>query len=716
MELIEMLNRPPREFTPIPFWFLNGDLRKEEIRRQLCDFCAHGVYGVVLHPRIGMAKRIGYLSGTFFSYIRTAVQEAGRLDMKVVLYDEGMYPSGAAGGKVVRDNPDFASRGIVRVKDVRAGDQLIWDEGEWKLAVRKSGGTIRGIHWGEDDGQACAPASADILNPDAVEKFLKLTHEAYYRELGEWFGSTIIGFFTDEPSVLGRNVHDMLPWTKGFEACYTSAGGRLSNLLELFEGRENEDTGLYRRLIREREENVYYGRLSQWCGEHGIALMGHPHQSDEIEAQKYFHIPGQDLVLRWVAPERAFDTGIDTVMAKCSADAARLLGRRRNSNECFGACNRNGNPWQFPGEDMKWYIDWLAVRGVNLFIPHAFYYSIAGKRRQERPPDVGPNSIWWPYYEKWSVYMHRVSALMTDIRLYAKTALLCRDRDLKPCTAAELMRRQIGFQYIPESLWRECVERDGALHYGEQSFWFVLGEETMFPTVERVPPAGILPDCICSPAAPSLRVARFTRLGRDCCFFVNEAEAPLETMVTIPDEDEASHVRGEMGFFAAYDLWRGESVRMQTEKTSSGPCFLLRLPRRGSVLIFGCSATEYEALAEQTQDVLPFAPQFRLVREEESRVEKEYRAKVFWNPQAHGYSGGKHRSGKKICLEVEAQEMAQLYINDMSAGVEFWPPQRFEITGLLKEGENELRLVVTGSLANLYGKAKVWYGLKGVPD
>ena len=59
MELIEMLNQPPREFTPIPFWFLNGDLKKEEIRRQLRDFCAHGVYGVVLHPRIGMAKRIG---------------------------------------------------------------------------------------------------------------------------------------------------------------------------------------------------------------------------------------------------------------------------------------------------------------------------------------------------------------------------------------------------------------------------------------------------------------------------------------------------------------------------------------------------------------------------------------------------------------------------------------------------------------------------------
>ena len=31
----------------------------------------------------------------------------------------------------------------------------------------------------------------------------------------------------------------------------------------------------------------------------------------------------------------------------------------------------------------------------------------------------------------------------------------------------------------------------------------------------------------------------------------------------------------------------------------------------------------------------------------------------------------------------------------------------------LRAGENDLRLVVTGSLANRYGKEKVWYGLKG---
>ena len=86
MEFLDQLQNPPREFTAIPFWFLNGDLTAEELRRQLADFAAHGIYGVVLHPRMGLAARIKYLGSTYFHYIRTAVETAAALDMKIVLW------------------------------------------------------------------------------------------------------------------------------------------------------------------------------------------------------------------------------------------------------------------------------------------------------------------------------------------------------------------------------------------------------------------------------------------------------------------------------------------------------------------------------------------------------------------------------------------------------------------------------------------------------
>ena len=353
MELLNALKRPPREFTPVPFWFLNAPLEAGEIRRQLRDFCDHGVYGVVLHPRMGMDPAVGYLSEAFFEAIGVAIEEAAALGMRVVLYDEGMYPSGSACGQVVEGHPELASRGIDLVKTPRPGDTVLCETAEGTLVERFSGGTIRGIHFGEDDGEPNAPRSADILNPEAVARFIALTHEAYWRRFEKRFGSTIIGFFTDEPSILGRGAEQMRPWTKGFAEIYRSSGGRLEDLAALFTGGENAGTRLYHSLILARESEVYYGSLSRWCEAHGIALMGHPHQSDDIEVEKYFHVPGQDLVYRWVSPETGGTAGMDSVMGKCSADAARLMGRRRNSNECFGACNRENNPWHMTGGDIS---------------------------------------------------------------------------------------------------------------------------------------------------------------------------------------------------------------------------------------------------------------------------------------------------------------------------------------------------------------------------
>ena len=83
--IIDEILHPDREFTPIPFWFLNDELSDEEIVRQLTDFCDKGVYGVVLHPRIGIPESIPYLSDGFMHYIRVAVETAAKSD-KIFLF------------------------------------------------------------------------------------------------------------------------------------------------------------------------------------------------------------------------------------------------------------------------------------------------------------------------------------------------------------------------------------------------------------------------------------------------------------------------------------------------------------------------------------------------------------------------------------------------------------------------------------------------------
>lgn len=694
-ELLHRLDRPAPCYSPVPFWFLNGDLTHREIRRQLRDFQAHGVHGVVLHPRMGLPRRIGYLSPLFFRYLRTAVETAAELGMTVVLYDEGMYPSGSAGGLLVRAHPEYASRGILWTDAPLPGDRVLCRTDHGMLAERPSGGTIRGIHFGEDDGEPDAPPSADILNPEAVAEFIRLTHDAYAREFAPWFGSTIQAFFTDEPSILGRNAPaGMQPWTRGFAEIFEAAGGRLAGLEGLFTGEENEDTALYRSLILRREGEVYYGALSRWCDSHGLALMGHPHQSDDIEVLRYFQIPGQDLVYRWVAPETGGTVGMDSVMAKCGADMARLMHRPRNANECFGACNREGNPWHFTGADMKWYIDYLAVRGVNYFVPHAFFYSLRGLRSQERPPDVGPGSLWWPHYRLWADYMARLSCLRTETEEDISLAVLCRNRDLRPEAVSPLFHSQRAFQYLPESFWAEAREEGGVLLLDGKSYQAVLGEADIFPSVphdpDRVPPV-----CLCDPPQPELRAAALrTADGGRLWLLVNEGPEALSARVTLP-------TRLPLG---RMDLWTGDRRVLPSQAAPAGRVFDLVLERNESLLVFACpeGIPLPELLPEEPDTPIRRIPaaEFTLISEDRAQCTQTWEAEL---PPCE----------TDLLLAPEAEETLELYVNGAFFGVSFWAPHRFRVPrAVLGDDPVSLRLVVRGSLANRYGRP-VPYGLRG---
>ena len=77
----EELKFPKPEFSPAPFWFLNDDLQKPELHRQLSDFKSKGVDAVVLHPRIGIPKTIPYLSDCYFDRIRYIAVSYTHLDV-----------------------------------------------------------------------------------------------------------------------------------------------------------------------------------------------------------------------------------------------------------------------------------------------------------------------------------------------------------------------------------------------------------------------------------------------------------------------------------------------------------------------------------------------------------------------------------------------------------------------------------------------------------
>ena len=64
---------------------------------------------------------------------------------------------------------------------------------------------------------------------------------------------------------------------------------------------------------------------------------------------------------------------------------------------------------------------------------------------------------------------------------------------------------------------------------------------------------------------------------------------------------------------------------------------------------------------------------------------------------------------------VRGEEMAECFCNGKPAGVSFFGPHVFEIGSLLQDGENEVnevKLIFTGSAANVYEKAGLPFGLE----
>ena len=509
---------PPREASQAPFWFWNDELSEDELRRQLADFQDHGVHAFVIHPRAGLPRHIGWLSDRMLHFMRFTVYEAARRGMWVILYDEGMYPSGSSAGQVVAENPAFACRGLVGIDldVVRAGCAVegcrIDDGGRLSLeadqylvaAVNRqqdghriavvdlpTGSFIRGLHYIDEHAARRpdhievpenTPPAADLLNPEAVSCFIRLVYDRLAGALGKYFGSTIRAIFTDEPKPLAKGAprkgFHPVPGTTGILAHVSRLLGydftpHLPALWDDGEPDASRHRKAYHRAIESRLAETYFRPISQWCDEHGIALTGHPASPEDIGHLRFFQWPGQDIVLRSIEPGKPSALeGAQSTQAKCASSAMVHDGRRRNANEYCGAYGHD-----FTFAEMRWLAGWLLARGCNLLLPHAFYYSVRGPRIDERPPDVGPHAPWWAEFRQFSEGCSRVCWLNTDSRQVCRIAVLASSRSLSWQVPRFLFRNQWDFNYLEDRrLWEEARVDEGGIHLAGMSYDVLIRE------------------------------------------------------------------------------------------------------------------------------------------------------------------------------------------------------------------------------------------------
>ena len=556
----------------MPFWFWNDTLNRDEIIRQLDDFERHGVHGFVLHPRVGLPRTQGWMSPDLLEFYQVAIAEADRRGMKVLLYDEGMYPSGSSSGQVVAANPAFACRGLTKV-DLAAGVELVLGPDEnlvalfpktdgSRLAVvdRRINSFIRGLHYVGEGPAEDEPAAGDLLNPASVALFLQLVYDRFAEHFSGYFGKTILGIFTDEPSLVGRcRERDVRPGTREILGHVNRILGYdfTSHLPALWDDsmpaaeQHRQD---YFRAVRVRLEETYYAQLSGWCERHGVALAGHPEKGDDIGVLRYFHIPGQDSVWRWVLPDhKSALEGPESTQAKCSSSAAIHGGRRRNSNECCGAYGH-----ELTWDEMVWLANWCLVRGVNLLYPHAFYYSVRGARRDERPPDVGPHAAWWARYPEYADACRRLCWLNTDCVHVCDLAILGKSDWLPWAAAKACYRHQQDFNYLEEGDLARATIDDQGIRLAGMNYRGLIVEHELTPESQRAlepfaragrviyaaatQPESMLieqirrmipADVQVTPAAPGLRIRHVRKNNSDWYLLFNEEKSPLQLAVQL---------------------------------------------------------------------------------------------------------------------------------------------------------------------------------------
>ena len=236
----------------------------------------NGVGGFFMHARGGLKTE--YLGEKWFSCIKACSEKAEELGMESYAYDENGWPSGFVGGKLLDDieNHDkyltynigaYDEKALVSYDMTGAGLRRVTQPCENCLNVY----------------QHYAASTADILNPEVVDKFIAMTHEEYKKR----DTYSLKGFFTDEPQYYrwGTSYTKMLvPY---FEKEYGE--DILDGLGLLFVEKEGYRAFRYKywKAMQALMLENFGKKIYDWCDERGYKLTGHYVEESSLGAQMW---------------------------------------------------------------------------------------------------------------------------------------------------------------------------------------------------------------------------------------------------------------------------------------------------------------------------------------------------------------------------------------------------------------------------------------------
>lgn len=368
----------------------------------------------------------------------------------------------------------------------------------------------------------------DMTNPGSVDLLLEEVYEKHYEKYVDKFGTVITGFFSDEPGFYNYSSKngfsfrlqigsDMpIPWNEEIACEWEKAVGKEYCRKYLpalwFDCGPNTEQirACYMELLTNLYQKNFTGRIADWCHNHGVEYVGHIIEDNNCHARlgpscgHYFRalsgqdMSGIDVVLQQILPQMDYcqygmsargtqDGSFNFYgLAKLGASMAHLDAKTKGRAMCeiFGAYG-----WAEGIGLMKWLVDHMLVRGINVFVPHAF--SEKEFPDKDCPPHFyahGKNPQ-HGYMGTLFTYMNRMCHILSGGHSGVKTAVLYHaesewlGRSMYFHTIGrELLKAQTDYDVVSLDFLEKSRIEGGRIRIGEMVF-----EKLFIPFAEYYP-------------------------------------------------------------------------------------------------------------------------------------------------------------------------------------------------------------------------------------
>ncbi len=278
-----------------------------------------------------------------------------------------------------------------------------------------------------DDTRGYTRGYLDLLSADATDAFMNTIPAEYVRRFPWAMGSTVPGFWDDEPFLAAAEPHPFKrqPWSPELadEIRHLGATPGTAYAASYDDlGRDGRALrGTYWRAVNNRFSTAYYKRQADWMADHGLQLISNPlldetgpskrmgNTGDLTKDNQWAQVPGTDMITG------DYQLGQQTSLVRNAASVAHQSGQDRVVLETFG-----NSGWQVAPEFMHATVGALATRGANFTFLHAMW---TDEQRVIFAPPFGPRSTFWSEMRPMDDWIGRVMEISRG-KDGARTALI----------------------------------------------------------------------------------------------------------------------------------------------------------------------------------------------------------------------------------------------------------------------------------------------------